>query len=132
MNEVLGGDDGSFARLRAQGWSQGFIDRESGYVEHMLVRSIVIRHRQKPAAHQSTGKQRTRPDHEHYLFSEDVWQGGIAGSPTSRQIDIIRQGRDGGGRTCRKFRQVIMIGSEKQDASGTACQDESGAWKNHR
>lgn len=132
MNEVLGGDDGSFARLRAQGWSQGFIDRESGYVEHMLVRSIVIRHRQKLAVHQSTGKQRARPDHEHYLFSEDVWQRGIAGSPTSRQFDIIGQGRDADDRARREFRQVVMVESEKQEACGTACQDESGAWKIHR
>lgn len=103
----------------------------AGMNQCLTRRNIEIR-QQKPAVHQSTGKQRARPDHEHYLFSEDVWQRGIAGSPTSRQFDIIGQGRDADDRARREFRQVVMVESEKQEACGTACQDESGAWKNHR
>ena len=128
---VLPARDGRRQRVADAAQLADVFPARAGMNQCLTRRSIEIR-QQKPAVHQSTGKQRARPDHEHYLFSEDVWQRGIAGSPTSRQFDIIGQGRDADDRARREFRQVVMVESEKQEACGTACQDESGAWKNHR
>ena len=59
-----------------------------------------------------------------------TWENpGNAGGPASGTVQVVRDGRDGTGRTCREFQQTITVGGREEQSYGTACRDEAGDWK---
>ncbi len=44
-------------------------------------------------------------------------------------VTPTREGTDSGGRYCREYQTTVTVGGQAQDAFGTACQAESGAWE---
>ncbi len=53
-----------------------------------------------------------------------VWEAdGASGAATA-----LREGVDAGGHMCREFRQTVTIAGQTEEAYGTACLQEDGAW----
>jgi len=47
----------------------------------------------------------------------------------SGSVTTTKQGTSSAGMTCREFQQEITVGGESENAYGTACLQEDGAWK---
>lgn len=47
----------------------------------------------------------------------------------SGYVVTVNEGRNSAGLTCREFQQTVVIGGNTEDAYGTACLQEDGAWK---
>lgn len=59
------------------------------------------------------------------IGSAIIWnQSGRSGSVTA-----VRDGATPDGRPCREFRQEVIIGGDKTEAYGTACQQPDGSWQ---
>ena len=52
-----------------------------------------------------------------------------AGGPAHGSATVTRQGATSDGRTCREFRQTVIIGGREEQSYGTACRDDNGDWK---
>lgn len=53
-------------------------------------------------------------------------------NPESGNSGVVTPTRDGyssSGRYCREYQQEIIVGGEKQQAYGTACQEPDGSWE---
>ncbi|MCK5283951.1 MAG: glycine zipper 2TM domain-containing protein [Alphaproteobacteria bacterium] len=50
-------------------------------------------------------------------------------SGNSGTVTAIRDGYSSSGRYCREYSQEIIVGGNKQEAYGTACQQPDGSWE---
>jgi surface antigen len=48
---------------------------------------------------------------------------------TSGSVTPIRDGRSSRGQYCREFQSEVIVGGERQNAHGTACQEPDGSWR---
>lgn len=54
-----------------------------------------------------------------------AWNSG----PAAGTVVAVRDGRAADGAYCREFQQTVTIGGQPQQAYGTACQGQDGAWR---
>jgi surface antigen len=54
-----------------------------------------------------------------------IWQDGNA----SGSVTATREGRTPSGRYCREFQHEVIVGGQREEAYGTACQQPDGSWQ---
>ena len=57
------------------------------------------------------------------------WDAPAASStPASGKVYITRQGRNADHELCRKYHQIVTVGDETEEITGTACRSTTGIW----